>query len=91
MYAESNFTVQAGSSRIATTVSGDFPKLSQEQLMDWVQNAATAIIAYYGRYPVPHVDLRIRSFDGAGVRGGQTFCSAWRFDPYRCRLSHHRG
>ena len=75
VYAESNFTVQAGSSRIATTVSGDFPKLSQEQLMDWVQNAATAIIAYYGRYPVPHVDLRIRSFDGAGVRGGQTFAA----------------
>jgi hypothetical protein len=71
--AETQFTVEAGSSSIDVTVSADYSQISTAQLKQWVQNAATAVIAYYGHYPVPHVLLRIRSFDGQGVRGAQTF------------------
>jgi hypothetical protein len=71
--AESQFTIEAGSSSIDVTVSADFPQISTAQLKQWVQNAASAVIAYYGHYPVPHVLLRIRSFDGRGVRDAQTF------------------
>src|SRR5206468_9128783 len=35
--------------------------------------AADAVVAYYGRYSVPHLFLQIRPFDGKGVRGGRTF------------------
>ena len=71
--AESKFTVNAGSSVIDATITTDSLKVSDSQLKAWVQKAADAVVAYYGRYPVPRVALQIRSFDGRGVRGGQTF------------------
>lgn len=71
--AESKFTIQAGTSQIEVNVDGDFARLSETQLKRWVQNAGDAVVAYYGHFPVPHLDLRIRQFDGAGVRGGRTF------------------
>ncbi len=71
--AETSFTVEAASSKIDATVAGDALKVSDAQLKQWVQKAADAVVAYYGRYSVPHLTLQIRSFDGRGVRGGQTF------------------
>jgi len=41
--------------------------------MDWVHGASDSVAKYYGRYPVPHVALRIIATDGRGVRGGKTF------------------
>ena len=74
-YAESKFTVEAGTSQIDVTVTTDSLKLSDAQLKQWIQDAANAVIAYYGHFPVKHVFLQIRSFDGDGVRGGQTFAA----------------
>jgi len=74
-FAESKFTVDAGASQIEVSVTTDSLKLSDAQLKQWVQNAADAVIAYYGRFPVKHVLLQIHSFDGNGVRGGQTFAA----------------
>lgn len=71
--ADSQFTVDAGNSKIDVNVTSDALKLTQPQLQHWVQNAAAAVLAYYGRFPVSHLNLQIRSFDGHGVRGGQTF------------------
>jgi hypothetical protein len=71
--AERDFTVAAASSKIDATVTGDALKVSDSQLKQWVQKAADAVVAYYGRYSVPHLTLQIRSFQGRGVRGGQTF------------------
>jgi hypothetical protein len=71
--AETNFTVDAASSKIDATVTGDALKVSDSQLKQWVQKAAEAVVAYYGRYSVPHLTLQIRSFQGRGVGGGQTF------------------
>jgi hypothetical protein len=48
-------------------------KLSQTELLHWVQSAAEAVATYYGRYPVPRVQLRIIPVDGSGVTHGQTF------------------
>ena len=71
--ADGNFTVEAASSKIDATVTADSLQLTDAQLQRWVQKAADAVVAYYGRYAVPHLALQIRSFDGKGVRGGQTF------------------
>ena len=71
--AESKFSVNAGSSVIDATITTNSLKVSDSQLKAWVQRAADAVVAYYGRYPVAHVTLQIRPFDGRGVRGGQTF------------------
>jgi hypothetical protein len=74
-YAESKFTVDAGTSQIDVSVTTDSLKLSDAQLKQWIQAAANAVIAYYGHFPVKHVLLQIRSYDGNGVRGGQTFAA----------------
>ena len=71
--AETKFTIDAALSRIDVSVDATFPRVSDAQLKGWVQNAADAVVAYYGRYSVPHVFLQIRPFDGKGVRGGRTF------------------
>ena len=41
--------------------------------MKWVHWAAESVAGYYGRFPVPHLLLRIVPTDGRGVRGGRTF------------------
>ena len=77
-----NFTSQAGEmtstlviggSKIDVAIESGEMKLSQAELLRWVQSAAEAVAAYYGRYPVPRVQLRIIPADGSGVRHGQTF------------------
>jgi hypothetical protein len=41
-------------------------------LLDWVTSSARAVTVYYGQFPVSRLQLRIRFFDGRGVRGGRT-------------------
>jgi hypothetical protein len=66
-------TLIIGGSRLDVTIeSGDW-KISQADLMHWVQLAGEAVATYYGRYPVPHLVLRIIPFDGNGVRHGMTW------------------
>src|SRR5882724_716236 len=66
-------TLIIGGSRIDVTIeSGDW-KLSQADLIRWTQMAGEAVATYYGKYPVPHLVLRIAPFDGTGVRHGMTW------------------
>jgi hypothetical protein len=69
-------TLVIGGSRIDVTIESGNWKISQADLMHWVQLAGQAVATYYGRYPLPHVTLRIMPFDGDGVRHGQT----WGYD-----------
>ena len=52
-------TLLIGSSRIDVTIDSGDLKVSQADLMHWVQWAAEAVATYYGRYPVPHAGIRI--------------------------------
>ena len=47
--------------------------LPREAFIRWVHAAAEAVTAYYGRYPVPHVDIEITPEEGHGVHGGTTY------------------
>jgi hypothetical protein len=62
-----------GGSRIDVTIESADWKISQADLMHWVQSAGEAVATYYGKYPVPHLVLRIAAFDGNGVRHGMTW------------------
>jgi hypothetical protein len=62
-----------GGSKIDVTIESGAMKLSHAELLHWVQSAAEAVATYYGRYPVPHVQIQIIPVDGSGVRHGQTF------------------
>ena len=66
-------TLLIGGSKIDVSIESGKMKLSQPQLVQWVKSAAEAVATYYGRYPVPRVQIRIIPVDGSGVRHGQTF------------------
>ena len=72
---EMTSTIVLGSSRVDVSFDPGPWQLSQQQLLAWVQHAAEAVAAYYGRYPRPRAHLRILPFHGHGVHGGQTFGS----------------
>lgn len=65
--------VVIGSSRIDVTMDTSEAPISQRDVMKWVQSAAESVAAYYGRFPVPHLTLRVISFNGSGVRHGTTW------------------
>src|SRR6266481_5988306 len=66
-------TLLIGGSKLDVTIESGNLKVSHAELLHWVQSAAEAVATYYGRYPVPHVQIRIIPVDGSGVRHGQTF------------------
>jgi hypothetical protein len=66
-------TLLIGGSKIDVTIEAGKLRLSQAELLRWVQSAAEAVATYYGRYPVPRAQLQIIPVDGSGVRHGQTF------------------
>jgi hypothetical protein len=74
--ADVTSTLMIGGSRIDVTMqSSETPNvpLSQPDVMKWVQFAAESVATYYTRFPVPHLTLRVISFDGTGVRHGMTW------------------
>ena len=66
-------TLLMGNSRIDVAIESGDLKVASADLIHWVQLAAEAVSAYYGRYPVPHAGIRIIPADGSGIRHGQTF------------------
>ena len=64
---------QVGGGTIEVNLDSDLPQPKQDELMDWIHMAANSVAAYYGRFPLPHTYLQVRSFDGRGVHGGHTF------------------
>jgi hypothetical protein len=41
-------------------------------VLGWVASSARAVTVYYEQFPVSHLQLRVRFFEGHGVRGGRT-------------------
>jgi hypothetical protein len=66
-------TLLIGGSKVDVTIEAGELKVSQAELLHWVKSAAEAVATYYGRYPLPHVQLRIIPVGGSGIRHGQTF------------------
>jgi hypothetical protein len=70
---EMTSTIVIGNSRIDVTIEPGQLQATKEDLLKWVHWAAESVTAYYGRFPVPQLLLRIVPTDGKGVRGGRTF------------------
>jgi hypothetical protein len=66
-------TILIGNSRIDVATEEGALHASKEDVLKWVQWSAEAVSNYYGRFPVPHTNLRIIPTGGAGVRGGRTW------------------
>jgi len=48
-------------------------EVRNQDLIEWVHWASDSVATYFGRYPVPLVQLRIIPTGGSGVRAGKTF------------------
>ena len=62
-----------GNARIDIMIEGGTLRMPAKDLFLWVKSAAESVTAYYGRFPVPRVLIRIALFEGRGVRNGMTF------------------
>jgi hypothetical protein len=65
--------------------------LPEAKVLGWIKNAAEAVAAYYGRFPVAHTRLLVRPADGRhGVFNGTTWGSMRGKGPFtRISLGQH--
>jgi hypothetical protein len=65
------------------TVHVDYPTEEfvhgQAQLREWVSRSGGIVAAYYARFPVSRLTLRIDALAGEGVHGGKTFANPAAF------------
>jgi len=61
--------------KIDITLPDDPIQLTRDDLLHWVKTAANTVSQFYGRFPVPHLTLRIRSDDRSGVHHGVTYAT----------------
>lgn len=71
--AQQPILIETTGGRIEATLPDEPMKLTREDLLDWVRSCANAVSHYYGRFPVPHLALQIRTHHGSGVRHGVTY------------------
>jgi Peptidase of plants and bacteria len=50
-----------------------FDAAQRARAQAWVRTAADTVSRYFGRFPVPQVELLLQGSDGAGVRNGASF------------------
>lgn len=58
---------------IELQVTPDFNAAQREAARQWVQRSAEVVAVYFGRFPVPEVELLLQGRDGAGVHSGVSF------------------
>ena len=62
-----------GNARIDIRIEESTLRIPTKDVLNWVKSAAKSVAAYYGRFPVPQVLIRITPFKGRGVHNGMTF------------------
>ena len=65
--------VNACGSTIDVRFDGETGVVTRADLLAWIGRASDAVCTYYGRFPVPHLNLDVRVRGGAGVHGGVTY------------------
>lgn len=71
--ASNTTTLKVAGSTIDVTLPEEPIKLSRDEVLGWVKASASAVGNYYGRFPVPHLTLKIRTASGSGIRHGVTY------------------
>src|SRR5438093_240599 len=51
-------------------------ELSEPVIADWIMASARTIAAFYGRFPVDRLEVRVLSAEGSGVRSGSANADA---------------
>lgn len=62
-------------STIAVHIENGDMGVDRDAITGWVRRAADAVVAYYGRFPVEHVDIIVRAAPNGRVTGGTAYGS----------------
>lgn len=65
-------TLEVGGSRLRLRVDDTLGSATRQAVPGWVETAARAVAGYFGRFPLPEVEIAIEAADGPGVRHGGT-------------------
>ena len=65
--------LQEGGAEIEVSFESEDFDLPQAALLGWVRQAARAVSAYYGRFPVPRARVRIFAREGRGISHGSSY------------------
>jgi hypothetical protein len=68
-----NAMLKVSGATIDVTLPSGPMKLSRDDLLNWVKASASTVANYYGRFPVPHLTVRMRESSGSGIRHGVTY------------------
>lgn len=60
-------------SQIEVQFAPGFGDAVREQALAWVRTSAGAVAGYFGRFPVPRLELLLQPVDGVGARSGVSF------------------
>ncbi len=71
--APQNVVLRVPGGKIDVTLPEEKLKVSRQDLLNWVRSAADAVSHYYGRFPVPHLTLKVRSDASSRVHHGVTY------------------
>lgn len=66
-------SLSVGSARLELQFAPGFDAPLRAEARAWVQRSADAVVGYFGRFPVPQVDVLMVPGEGAGVHGGVTY------------------
>lgn len=66
-------SLQFKDSTVAVHISNGDIGVEQEEIVEWVRDAAESMIAYYGRYPVRRVDIEVRAAPRGRVNSGTAY------------------
>jgi hypothetical protein len=70
--AQDNAPLEIGGGKIEVIFESAPAEPLRKLVLDWVTSSARAVTVYYGQFPVSRLALRVRFFNGRGVRGGRT-------------------
>lgn len=70
--AQDNAQLEIGGGKIDIDFSSTPAEPLRELVLGWIGSSARAVTAYYRQFSVSHLQMRVRFFDGQGVRGGRT-------------------
>lgn len=65
--------IEIGGGQIDVVFESNESSAPPPMVWDWIKTSASAVTRYFGRFPVPHVTVRVRSTEGDAIESGQTF------------------
>ena len=70
--AQDKAKLEIGGGTIDVIFSSAPSESLRKLVLDWVASSGRAVTVYYEKFPVSRLPIRVRLFEGRGVRGGRT-------------------